>query len=69
MHFLLLSDGESKLLLSDGASRLVGSFYLADHTFIIESPFEVDDEVGTVEATGGAGGYSYEIISQTLVSP
>jgi hypothetical protein len=41
---------------------------LADDSFSIESPFAEDDPVGTAAATGGTPSYSYEIISQRLVS-
>jgi hypothetical protein len=39
-----------------------------DETLEIESPFAEDDPVGTAAATGGSTPYSYEIISQRLVS-
>jgi len=33
-----------------------------------ESPFAIDDSVGTVEATGGSTPYSYSVQSQALSS-
>lgn len=40
---------------------------LADDSFSNTEPFDDDEEIGTVAATGGTAPYSYEIISQTLV--
>jgi hypothetical protein len=49
-------------------SAAVAPLDLADDTFQVESPFEADDPVGTVLATGGTSPYSYSVVSQALSS-
>jgi hypothetical protein len=40
---------------------------LADDAFSNSSPFDLDESIDTVAATGGTPPYQYEILSQTLL--
>jgi len=41
---------------------------LADDTFTVTAPYEADDPVGTVAATGGTAPITYTILSQTRIT-
>ena len=58
-----VSDSQSSPLVGDfGGAALT----LDDDSFQNASPFDQDESIGTVVATGGTPPYTYEILSQVL---
>ena len=46
--------------------RVLTPLTLGDYEFENESPYDVDEVIGTVTATGGTSPYKYRIVSETM---
>ena len=46
--------------------RLLTPLTLGDYEFENASPYDVDEVIGTMTATGGTSPYKYRIVSETM---